>query len=233
MKTLPLDINRLLIFEKIMYPLLVIFVVMAIYVSHTDLPYFESQMVADDGFFQWMIFSTLMFASLMCFYRANILKPFRGNVFATCLIIAGVVFLCFAMDEMSWGQRVFDFESSEFFKEHNTRGQMNIHHLVIWGFHLNNIVFTVAIKILASLYFVVLPFFYDRLEKIKIFVNRFAIPLPRYTQTGAYLILAGLVSLIHSDLRYVIFEFGFYWILVLMMYNPLNDEVFSRVSLVR
>jgi hypothetical protein len=83
------------------------------------------------------------------------------------------------------------------------------------------------------LYFIVLPFFYTKLERIKVIVNRFAIPLPRYIQTGAYIVLAGLVGLIPSDLKYVIFEFGFYWILVLMMYNPLNDEVFSRISLIR
>jgi len=226
-------LGKLLIFERIMYPLLAVFLGLAIYVSHNDITHFESQMAADDGFFQWMIFSTLVFAAIMCFYRANILKPFRGAVFATCLIIAGVVFLCFAMDEISWGQRIFNFQSTPFFLTHNTRQQMNVHHLVISGFHLNNIVFTVAIKILATLYFIVLPFFYTKLEKIRAFVNRFAIPLPRYTQTGAYVVLAGLVSFIPSDLRYVIFEFGFYWILVLMMYNPLNDEVFSRVSLVR
>lgn len=221
------------VFEKIMYPILVIFLTLAIYVSRTNLYYFESAMVVEDGFFQWMIFYTLLFASAMCFYRASILKPFRGNVFAACQVIAGFIFLSFALDEISWFQRIFGFNSPPFFQVHNTRMQVNFHHLVIYGFHLNNLVFTFAIKILATLYFLVLPFFYTKLDKIKKFVNRFAIPLPRYTQTGAYLALAGLVALIPSDLRYVIFEFGFYWILVLMMYNPLNDEVFSRISLVR
>lgn len=213
--------------------MLVIFLMLAIYVSRTNLFYFESAMVAEDGFFQWMIFYTLMFASVMCFYRASILKPFRGSIFAACLVLGGILFLAFAMDEISWGQRIFGFQSPLFFQTHNTKMQVNIHHLVINGFHLNNMIFTVAIKILATLYFLVLPFFYTKLEKIRAFVNRFAIPLPRYTQTGAYVILAGLVSLIPSDFRYVIFEFGFYWILVLMMYNPLNDEVFSRISLIR
>ena len=216
-----------------MYPILVILVFVAIYVARTDLSYFESAMVAEDGFFQWMIFYTLMFASVMCFYRASILRPFRGSAFATYLVAAGIIFLGFAMDEISWGQHVFDFKAPEFFLTHNAKSQVNFHHMVIYGFHVNNIIFTLAIKILATLYFIVLPFFYTKLEKIKTFVNRFAIPLPRYTQTGAYIILAGLVSLIPSDFRYVIFEFGFYWILVLMMYNPLNDEVFSRVSLIR
>ena len=215
--------------------MLVIFLLIAIYISHTDLFYFESAMVVDDGFFQWMIFYTLLFAGVMCFYRASILKPFRGSIFAVSLSLIGFIFLVFAMDEISWAQRVFDFQSPQFFLTHNTKMQTNIHHLVIYGFHLNNIIFTLFIKIIATLYFVVMPYLYihSKYEKVKTFVNRFAIPLPRYTQTGAYLILAGMVSLIPSELRYVIFEFGFYWILVLMMYNPLNDEVFSRVSLVR
>jgi len=221
------------LFEKLMYPVLIIFLLMAIYVSKTNLGYFESEMVAEDGIFQWMIFYTLLFASLMCFYRASILKPFRGSIFAACSIISGVVFLAFAMDEMSWGQRVFHFATPAFFIGHNTKMQFNFHHLVINGFHVNNIIFTLSIKVIATLYFLVLPFFYPKLEKIKAFVNRFAIALPRYTQTGAYIALAGFVSLIPSEFRYVIFEFGFYWILVLMMYNPLNDEAFSRKSLVR
>jgi hypothetical protein len=216
-----------------MYPILILFVIFAIYISRTNLFYFESAIVAEDGFFQWMIFYTLLFASIMCFYRANLLKPFRGAVFATCLVLGGIVFLAFAMDEMSWGQRIFNFSSPQFFLTHNTRMQFNLHHLVINGFHFNNIIFTFAIKIIATLYFLVLPFFYTKLDKIKKYVNRFAVPLPRYTQTGAYIVLAALIRLIPSDLRFVIFEFGFYWILVLMMYNPLNDEVFSRKSLIR
>ena len=110
---------------------------------------------------------------------------------------------------------------------------MNIHHLVIGGFHVNDIIFTLAIKIIATLYFLILPFSYKRFDRLKSFVNRYAIPLPRYTHTAAYAVIALLMSLIPSDLRYIVFELCFYWILVLMMYNPLNDEVFSRVSLVR
>lgn len=221
------------LFEKVMYPILILFLGLAVYYSHTDLRYFESTMAVEDGVFQWMIFYTLLFGSVMCFYRASILKPFRGNTFASCLVVGGIIFLGFALDEMSWGQRIIGFKSPEFFQTHNTKMQVNLHHLVIYGNHINNMIFTLAIKILATLYFLVLPFFYPKLEKIKSFVNRFAIPLPRYTQTGAYLVLAGLTILIPSDLRYVIFEFGFYWILVLMMYNPLNDDIFSRKSLVR
>ena len=169
----------------------------------------------------------------MCFYRASILKPFRGSLFSGCLVLAGFIFLGFGMDEMSWGQIIFKFETPTIIADRNSMREMNIRHLVIAGFEITDIIFTLGIKILATLYFIVLPFFYSRLSQIKNFVNRFAIPLHRYTQTGAYAITAIMMSFIPSDLRYIVFELVFYWILVLMMYNPLNEEVFCRKSLIR
>jgi len=219
--------------EKILYPILIMLLFVAIYYSRTNLAYFESVIVADDGPFQIIIFCTILFASIMCFYRASILKPFRGSLFSGCQVVLGIIFFCFAMDEISWMQRIFNFATPAFFLEHNTRGQMNIHHLVIYGFNINNLVFTLNIKILATLYFLILPFLYTRRPRVKNFVNRFAIPLPRYTQLAVYILLAVFVQFIHSEFSYVVFQLGFYWLLVLMMYNPLNDEVFTRKTLNR
>jgi hypothetical protein len=221
------------IFEKVMYPVLVILIFFYMYHARNNPEFFENVLAAEGHSLQWLIISTLLFASLMCFYRASILKPFRGGVFAACSIFTGIVFFAFAMDEMSWGQIIFRYKTPEFVALRNSMGEMNIRHLVFAGFEFTDIIFTFFIKILATLYFIVLPFFYSRLDKIKNFVNRFAIPLPRYTQTAAYVIAAILMSFIPSIHRHIVFELVFYWILVLMMYNPLNEEVFSRVSLVR
>lgn len=220
-------------FEKLMYPILVVLIFFYMYHARNNPIYFETVLARESGPLQWLIISTLLFAAIMCFYRASILKPFRGGVFAACSIFTGIVFMVFALDEMSWGQIIFDFKTPEFIAIRNSLGEMNIRHLVIAGFEITDIVFTLFIKVIATLYFIVLPFFYSRLDKIKNFVNRFAIPLPRYTQTAAYAVAAILMSFIPSDRRYIIFEFVFYWILVLMMYNPLNEEVFSRKTLVR
>lgn len=221
------------VFEKVMYPILLVLVIFSIYQSRVNPIHFENNLAEEGGLFQWVIFGTILFASIMCFYRASILKPFRGVIFSTCLIIAGFIFLVFALDEISWGQVFLHYETPEFIKLRNSQEQMNIRSLVIAGFEVKDIIFTLGIKIIATLYFLILPFFYKRLDKIRNFVNRYAIPLPRYSQIGAYLVITLVMMAIPSAMRHVLFELCFYWILVLMMYNPINDEVFSRVSLVR
>jgi hypothetical protein len=65
------------------------------------------------------------------------------------------------------------------------------------------------------------------------FFNKTALPVPRYSHVGGYLLLALMSGMIRSDYRHIVFEFGFYWLFVLMMYNPLNSELFSRKTLIR
>lgn len=207
--------------------------VLAIYISKNNRLAFENYIVAQDGFFQWLTFSTLLFASIMCFWRANILKPFRGSLFSGVLSFLGIIFLLFAVDEISWFQRVFDFNSPMFFLKYNTKQEMNFHHLVIGSLNVNNLVFTLVVKITATIYFLVLPFLYPRSEMLASFFNKTALPVPRYSHVGGYLLLALMSGMIRSDYRHIVFEFGFYWLFVLMMYNPLNSELFSRKSLVR
>lgn len=228
-----LKLTNLKLLEKILYPIVFLLLGIAIYYSRNNMQYFESVIVADDGPFQIIIFFSILFASLMCFYRASILKPFRGSLFAGCQVLLGIMFFIFAMDEISWMQRIFNYTTPTFFLAHNIKGQMNFHHLVLFGFYVNNLVFTFSIKVFASIYFLVLPYLYPRKENVRNFFDKLAIPLPRYTQTTVYIGLAILVHFIKSDYFYVVFELGFYWLLVLMMYNPLNDDVFARKSLKR
>lgn len=217
-----------------MYPVLIILVAFFLYSAKFNQESYFKELVSVGGLVQWLTIWTLFFASFVCFYRAYILKPFRGSFFSTCSIIFGFIYLIFAFDEMSWGQIVFNFQSPEFFLQRNTLGETNLRHLTIMGFELSDIVFTLTVKVLASLYFIVLPLTYLKIPAVKKLSNRLSLPVPRYSQTAAYIIFALVImNLFPAGTRHVIFEFIFYWLLVLLMYNPLNEEVFSRKSLVR
>ncbi len=79
----------------------------------------------EDLYGEWA--QTFLFA-LACLLAIRIaLSDSRYRWFFAVLAVA-----CFytVMEEISWGQRIIGFESSEFFKEHNQQGETNLHNLL-------------------------------------------------------------------------------------------------------
>lgn len=146
----------------------------------------------------------------------------------------GFVFVFGVGEEVSWGQRIFGFKSPQFFIDYNTQGEFNFHNLRFGktatskGFRVNRIIFGTGLGIMVAIYFLIFPVLYRKKEAFKNFINRFALPLPRNYHIIAYLILFGLVQLIPTPKKGEILEFGGCWIFLLMMFEPLNREIFSR-----
>ena len=55
----------------------------------------------------------------------------RWNLFVGRLLVVGLALACilFAMEEISWGQRIFGWETPEFMQESNYQGETNLHNL--------------------------------------------------------------------------------------------------------
>ncbi|MCZ7674723.1 MAG: hypothetical protein M5U35_00845 [Roseovarius sp.] len=61
----------------------------------------------------------------------------RGNRGGAALTaVYAIVFFFGAGEEMSWGQRIFGWESGEYFQQHNFQGETNLHNLVVGSSHL-------------------------------------------------------------------------------------------------
>lgn len=208
---------------------------MGIYYSRTDVTFFESKYVVEDGFVEYLTVLALFMCGFLCFYRASILAPFKKPIFILSLVFMGFVFVFGLGEEISWGQRIFGFKTPEFFLKYNTQGELNLHNLRFGGgtptekgFRVNRIIFGTGLGIAVAIYFLILPVLYRKKESIKNLINKFAIPLPRNYHIIAYLILFGLVQLIPTPKKGEILEFGGCWIFLLMMFEPLNRKVFSR-----
>ncbi len=79
----------------------------------------------EDLFGEWT--QTLFFA-VAC-YQASCLFFAKSRYRWFFLILATSCFYV-AMEEISWGQRLFNIETPEFFKEHNQQREMNLHNLL-------------------------------------------------------------------------------------------------------
>jgi hypothetical protein len=211
--------------ERLMFALVLIASVTGAIISHQNLGWYEGVYVKEDGFIEWMTVLGLFTGAVACFYRISILKPFRGKLFLFCLFILGCLFLFGIGEEISWGQRIFDVKSSDFFLKNNSQGETNFHNLVVSGKKLNKIIFGTLLGIVIGFYFLI-----RKVAKVKKLIDSMAIPLPKYFHIAAYLLLVVITELIAGGKKGEILEFGGVWIFVLMSIRPFNREIFSRKS---
>ncbi|MBC98646.1 MAG: hypothetical protein CME63_12925 [Halobacteriovoraceae bacterium] len=223
--------------ERIGFIFVFILCVVGVYFSRTDLLYFESSYVGEDGPLEWLTVVALLTGMIMCIYRARILSPFRNKRFVFCLYFTAFVFFFGLMEEISWGQRIwtalFDFRVPEFFQKYNTQGETNLHNLKFGNFKINKIIFGTFLGIFIVFYFLILPVLYRKVESVKEKVNDWGLPLPKNYHIVAYVSLALLAEAVMGGKKGEILEFGGSWIVLLMLFEPYNRTIFSRKMLDR
>lgn len=88
--------------------------------------------------------------------------------------------------------------------------------------------FGVWLTIATAIYFVVMPALFSNIKKLEELFNRVALPIPRLVHLLSYLSLLVVVYYLTGENPAELAKFGGVWIFILMIYNPLNREVFSR-----
>lgn len=216
--------------EKLGYFFIFAVVITGVVLSHVDLEYYQGVYTREDGFVEWLTVFGLLAGASTCFYRAKVLAKFRSPWFVLGLVGMGCLFIFGAGEEISWGQRIFNWHIPEFFAKNNSQGETNLHNLVVGGTKINKLIFGLFLTICVVIYFLILPVLYRKVEKIKELVDKFAVPIPKNTHIIAYLTLFGLSQLIVGHKPGEILEFGGCWIFYLMILEPFNRPIFSRRS---
>ncbi len=85
------------------------------------------ELTAENGFYETLSVVLLLLISLQGFIA---LKRLQGSLVRFGVVLLAVVAFLAAMEEISWGQQWFHFESSEYFLEHNEQRETNLHNLM-------------------------------------------------------------------------------------------------------
>ncbi|MGH8195355.1 MAG: hypothetical protein ACREQ8_13300 [Woeseiaceae bacterium] len=83
----------------------------------------------EDGFLEWGGALAFGAAGGFAFRLATRLWRDRRSVLAALYGVLAVGMLVMMMEEISWGQRILNLENPEFFREHSTKEEINIHNL--------------------------------------------------------------------------------------------------------
>jgi hypothetical protein len=212
-----------------------LFIVAAILIAgyilyYTNLPAFEKY-VQEDGIVEWLTVLGLLSGCFVCFGRYFRLRKFKSGWYLFVTVALGLGLFFVAGEEVSWGQRILGIQSSEFFQEKNAQGETNLHNLVVNGVKLNKLIFSIGLIILMTLYLIVVPLLFRYSNKMAIFIDQSAVPVPRAYQVLSILVLFGITSLLPHEKRAELLEAGIGLLFYLIIQYPANPVAFKKLKL--
>ncbi len=219
--------NNLTKTDKLGYIFLIIIFILSLYFGFANPEYFNNKFTVEDGFIEYTTSLMLLLISILCVYRIFTISKGKSFLWKFGTLIFALLFFFGSGEEISWGQRIFNIESSEFFKENNAQAETNLHNLIVDGNKINKIIFTQLLMIVMVLYLIVAPILYRKKEWFKNLANKFAVPIVKGHHTIAFIVSSILVAVNPPDRKWEVYELAFGVIFFLIFLNPLNDFVFK------
>ncbi|NEW78549.1 MAG: hypothetical protein GZ086_03800 [Gelidibacter sp.] len=213
--------------DKVAYLFLIVIFGLGVYFANTDLTYFDEVYTVEDGFVENGSAIFLLSASLLLLFRFFKLFKHKDFLWKVGILAMAVVFFFGAGEEISWGQRIFNMESSQYFIENNAQGETNLHNMVVGETKINKLIFSQLLTVVLVIYLIITPFLYRKLDWVKNLANKFAVPIVQWHHTIAFLIGTGLLLFITSTRKWEIYEFAFSVIFLLIFINPFNKEIYK------
>jgi len=212
--------RALSILEIALSSALILAVLYGIGVRYLEGPDAFRNYVREDGPAEYATALFLLAGSLVAFCRA--FTCCRGKRHLPVLTWSVLAFLFFfaAGDEISWGQRIFDLESGEFFLKHNKQEEINIHNLVVAGKSINMIIFSRLVILALLFYFIVFPLLVRKPGFIRNLVARFGLPLPSVRHIIIMGVSTVLIAVIAMAKGSELNELAFSVIFFMIFLNP-------------
>ena len=177
--------------------------------------------VQEDGFIENLTALFLFLCSVVCLFRVFEYRKMKKSLWVFTYAALTILFFFAAGEEISWGQRIFGIESSEFFLEHNKQAETNLHNMIVKGKNLNRLIFAAPMFIVLTIYFVFLRLMVAKIPFISNLAGRFRVPLPR----NLHIIVVVIATLMVLSLKMVkvseLHEVSFAMVFFMIFLNPL------------
>ena len=212
--------------EKIIFSFVALSVLVGLVWAHVDHQTFSDIYTVEDGYLEWLTVVALFCGFIFNLYRCYYFHKSKSIFPLLVTLILAMVCLFGAGEEISWGQRIFNIDSPEFFTANNAQHETNLHNLKLGGVKINKLIFGKLLSSAVILYFLIIPVLYWKIGKFKNLLNKFGIPVPRWYHAASLLAVFIISELTFSPKKGEILEFGSCWIFLLTIYNPINKMRF-------
>lgn len=186
--------------------------------------YFSLKFAAEDGVVEYGTALALLVSSVILMRNALSLKGKGKTVLFALTCLYALMFFFAAGEEISWGQRIFGWESNEFFQENNLQDETNIHNLIVGDKQLTKTLFGPILTAVLLLYLVVLPLLYPRVGWIARLMDGLAAPVPGLRHAALALIGSLVIAAIDVDRKWEVYELVFGLLTVSIFLLPTNRD---------
>lgn len=216
--------------EKIAFPLIALYLIVGASIAMVAPDYFTTVVAKEDGPIEWLTVVGLVLSFLVCVTRVIKLKSQKTWVFISVWSFLALFTFFGAGEEISWGQRIFNIESSEWFKENNAQAETNLHNLVVDGKKVNKIIFSAFLGLALITYLFVFSIAYRRSDKFKAFSEYFAVPIAQWHHVAAWVTVALVAEVFIKDVSRSseLFESAAVFVFLLNIAYPYNKASFER-----
>lgn len=212
------------------YAFLIFVFAIGIYTSNTNANFFDNVFTKEDGSVEYATTFMLLTISILQLYRFFKLSKYKGYLWKIGMIGFVLIFFFGAGEEISWGQRILGIESSEYFKQNNAQQEMNLHNMVVGDIKINKLIFSKILTVILIIYLIILPVIYQNSGKLKNLMAKFAVPLPHWHHSLAFVIVTLAIFAIPSSKKWELYELAFGVIFFLIFINPYNSRIYSRTE---
>tara|TARA_B100000989_G_scaffold222170_1_gene169835 strand:+ start:2335 stop:2988 length:654 start_codon:yes stop_codon:yes gene_type:complete len=211
--------NKKINFFHSAFSLLLVSITFIFYYSYST----YQSLVKEDGIIEYL--TAIFLLSISIFLIKKLLETEDIiSVNNLGIIIFSIIFFFGFGEEISWGQRIFNIETPTFFAQNNLQSETNIHNLMIGGVKLNKLIFTNGLFLIFSFYFLAFPYLHLKSSKVRSFINKFSILLPRYSQSLIFICSTIVIYIFDHERISELWECLFAFTMLITCINPLNKK---------
>jgi hypothetical protein len=211
--------QQIIFIHYLCYSITLIFLVLGFFVARQGQEAFLIYL-REDGLVENLqvlfLLASFGIAVYKCFHAPESGKPFY---FITWIGLA-LLFFFAAGEEISWGQRIFNFGTTGFFDANNLQHETNLHNLEIGEIKINKLIFSQLMAVVLGFYFILLRPLTIKVASVNRLVRLFHIPIPRWNHVVALVISIVLCSQYHLMKAAELRELAFTAIIFLVFLYP-------------
>ena len=205
--------------EIVLFSALFIFTGYGMYLGSQGQSVFKT-FVSEDGLVENLTALSLLAASIVNLFRVFEFRKMKKPLWILTASVLAVLFFFAAGEEISWGQRIFNIQSGEFFLENNKQAETNLHNLIVGGKDLNILIFSQLMFFVLITYFVFSRLLIKKVSFIKNLVLKFRVPMPRIQHIVVMLVITLLIVSINKVKQSELHELSFAFVFFLIFMNP-------------